>query len=484
MRSGSARSAVCSVLTVRFLLTLMVPAEAVGPPPNDDIDAALAIEALPFAHVVDTRGATQAPDDPACHGAGPTVWYTLTLPTTTYVQVDTAGDSHHDVTRYDATVSVSTGTRGALTRIACEHGPFDVISSTYARFLAEAGETYHVMVGAYGSGRGGILALNVWMPLPSDDIGAAAPITALPFSEELDITGATAADDDPWLAPGGPSVWYALTLPRDTLVEVVADGDGETSLSAWTGRRGELTLVSSDPTGPRYGSTIQFTASAGTTYHLMILVSGDGWVGLEAHETALPPANDHVDTATPITALPFSDELDTRGATEAPDDPDCHGAGPTVWYALTLEQPHDVGIDTFGSSYDTTLSAYVVRADRPELLERIACNDDTEGLQSRIAFAADADTTYFVMVAACGSGEGGDLVLTATGAAIAPEPRPPTPSPTPVPTEVHPARLPATGPPIAGLAGVGIALVALGATVRGRQPRRCRTRLLAGGDGR
>jgi hypothetical protein len=46
-------------------------------------------------------------------------------------------------------------------------------------------------------------------------------------------------------------------------------------------------------------------------------------------------ANDDIANATPITSLPFDDSLNTTAATMAPDDPDCFGNGPTVWYTFT-----------------------------------------------------------------------------------------------------------------------------------------------------
>lgn len=124
-----------------------------------------------------------------------------------------------------------------------------------------------------------------------------------------------------------------------------------------------------------------------------------------------PPANDDFDDATPIAALPFTDEVDTSEATTAEDDPDCVGSGPTVWYAVTLPEDTFVELNTFDSDYDTTLSAYL--GERGDL-EQIACNDDAgHTLQSRIRFTAEAATTYYVMVGAFASGPGGQLVLNA-----------------------------------------------------------------------
>lgn len=134
-------------------------------------------------------------------------------------------------------------------------------------------------------------------------------------------------------------------------------------------------------------------------------------LGLQPLAALAAPMNDDVDAATAITALPFEDLTDTRTATEASDDPDCFGAGPTVWYALTLGSTTGVEINTFGSSYDTTLSLHV--GDRGSLTT-LACNDDAGGsLQSRLRFTAEPGVTYLIMVGAFASGPGGDLVLSA-----------------------------------------------------------------------
>jgi hypothetical protein len=121
------------------------------------------------------------------------------------------------------------------------------------------------------------------------------------------------------------------------------------------------------------------------------------------------PANDLITSPTVIPALPFSDgPVDTTTATTAPDDPDCVGNGPTVWYRFTPSSDVQVSLDTRDSSYDTTLSAYT---GSPGNLVQIACNDDFFGLQSKINFAATGGTTYYVMVGAYASGPGGTLFL-------------------------------------------------------------------------
>ena len=124
---------------------------------------------------------------------------------------------------------------------------------------------------------------------------------------------------------------------------------------------------------------------------------------------AAPPDNDDIANATLVASLPFSDMVDTTEATEAADDPDCSGAGPTVWYTYTPTEDQRLLADTFGSDYDTTLSAYV---GSPGSLEQIACNDDAGGdVQSAIVIEVEAGTTYYFLVGAFDSGPGGTLVF-------------------------------------------------------------------------
>jgi hypothetical protein len=125
---------------------------------------------------------------------------------------------------------------------------------------------------------------------------------------------------------------------------------------------------------------------------------------------AQPPANDDFDAAVAFTAVPFEATADTTEATRAEDDPSCIGDdGNTVWYSVTLTETTEIAIDTFGSDYDTTLSAWT--GERGSL-ELVACNDDTDSLQSRIQFVAEAGVTYHLMVGSFPGAPGGNLVLT------------------------------------------------------------------------
>jgi hypothetical protein len=134
------------------------------------------------------------------------------------------------------------------------------------------------------------------------------------------------------------------------------------------------------------------------------------------------PDNDDFDSPIIIEQLPFSHTADTTGATRADDDPWCWGWGGTVWYEFTAPTSTWVEANTFGSDYDTTLSAYTGSRGG---LDQIACNDDYHGLQSRIVFEVEMDVTYYLMVGGYDDWEDGLLELTVFATDEPPPPPPP-----------------------------------------------------------
>lgn len=112
------------------------------------------------------------------------------------------------------------------------------------------------------------------------------------------------------------------------------------------------------------------------------------------------PTNDDFANATSVATVPSFDSADVTDATLEPGEPDedCAPVANTVWYALTLDAATEVAVDTEGSDYDTVLGVYT-GTDVGDL-ELVTCNDDDLGLQARVAFAAEAGTTYWIQVAA------------------------------------------------------------------------------------
>jgi hypothetical protein len=135
---------------------------------------------------------------------------------------------------------------------------------------------------------------------------------------------------------------------------------------------------------------------------------------------AAPPGNDDFDSAVVISALPFTDSVDTTEATTAADDPECAGNGHTVWYSFTAPTEMGIEANTFGSDYDTTLSVYTGSRGA---LAQIRCNDDAaDSLQSRVRFNASAGVTYFFMVGSFFDSPGGNLVFSVEQIPLLPPP--------------------------------------------------------------
>lgn len=117
------------------------PANEEGPERrgNDDIDLAIIIPSLPYYNTQNTTRATTAEDDPSLSCIGGqgynSVWYQYTPATDEQVVVDSFGSS------YNTVLGVWTGSRGALTGVACNDDAEDTLQSQ-AYFPATGGTTY------------------------------------------------------------------------------------------------------------------------------------------------------------------------------------------------------------------------------------------------------------------------------------------------------------------------------------------------------
>lgn len=135
---------------------------------------------------------------------------------------------------------------------------------------------------------------------------------------------------------------------------------------------------------------------------------------------AAPPTNDLPASAIAITQadLPFTDARDATEATPDPTAPSGCYDYPDVpqksaWYTFTSSENAVVEIDTFGSTYDTSLS--VTTSCGGGCTSYDACADDSGGKQSQVTLDAFAGQQYRIMVelqkgATCPAG-GCQLVL-------------------------------------------------------------------------
>jgi len=151
-----------------------------------------------------------------------------------------------------------------------------------------------------------VAAVPAYAAAPANDtIAGAVAIGALPFSTTLDTTEATTEKSDAEANPpecGAPatdaSVWYDLTLPADDIVLAdVSASDYSAGVLVVTGDPGFFKFVTCGP------GAVAFDATAGTTYHLMVIddqLDGTGNGGaLQLSVTSAPPPPDLTVTVSP-----------------------------------------------------------------------------------------------------------------------------------------------------------------------------------------
>ena len=111
---------------------------------NDDFYSATEITAVPSVTTQNTAGTSLSLDDPALTDCGlstgdASVWYEYTAPADRSITFDTLGSN------YDTQLGVFTGTRGALTPVACNDNAGTGIQSRVT-FATTAGTTYYIVV--------------------------------------------------------------------------------------------------------------------------------------------------------------------------------------------------------------------------------------------------------------------------------------------------------------------------------------------------
>lgn len=246
----------------------------------------------------------------------------------------------------------------------------------------------------------------------NDNFAAATVITGLPFTDTVDITGATAEPGEPFPSCAGgaatrSTVWYAFT---PTATEILSPSDAApiaTVVAAYSGSSlGTLTEVGCHSV---FGGNANFQAQAGTTYYFQV----DGMFGQTGSVpfnlvAILPPANDNFASAMPITALPFDNSVDITGAGAEPGEPTPSCAGPfgpinhTAWYSFTPSTTGSVSASFVFAAVQPVVAVYT--GSSVSGLTEVVC-----GIFGNPAtFRAQANQTYFFQVGGL-FGQGGIL---------------------------------------------------------------------------
>jgi hypothetical protein len=256
--------------TIGLALVLVVAPAALAQPANDDFANATVISSVPFSTTEDTTQATFDPSDPTECSSNGSVWFAFTPPSNTTIQANTFGSN------YDTVLSAWTGTQGSLSLIAC-NDDFSGLQSKIT-FQATGGTTYYFMVafccGSGGNGGGNLqFSVNQLLPPGNDDFADATPIASLPFSDTVDLAGATTQPSEPSPSCVGlqNTAWYAFTPATTESVSARIDQFGA-GLGVYTGSSlADLTEVGCSQFP--FSQFVTFRAQANTTYYFQV----GGW---------------------------------------------------------------------------------------------------------------------------------------------------------------------------------------------------------------
>src|SRR3989449_745690 len=250
-------------------------------------------------------------------------------------------------------------------------------------------------------------AVPVWtqqLPVSNDAFANATVISALPFSDVVDISAASmeAGEPTPSCSFGlgtHTTTWYTFTPTTTGVVSASINATFSNVVGAYRGSAlTALTEVGCHSSN--YGGNATFQAEAGTTYYFQV----DGMFGqtgsLQFHLEAIPgPSNDDFTNALAIGALPFSNTVDITGAATEPGEPIPSCAtfyGPlnhTAWYRFTPTQTGSISASIINAGFSTMVAGY--RGSSLMGLTELGCG----AFGGRATFRAEANTTYYFQVA-------------------------------------------------------------------------------------
>jgi hypothetical protein len=364
-----------------------------------------------------TANATLEASEPQpCGSIAATVWF-LYLPTSSgTVHVSTNGSSFDTVlAAYDGGISPP-GTLGP--NLACND---DINGSSNRQsqisFSVVSGQAYYLQAGGFASATG---TLKLRFVPPNDNFASRFNL-AFPSGYVEETAGATLEPDEQQPCGGiGSTVWFEFTSPIDGPIEVTSYGSSyDTVLAVYEESTSPPGLV-----GPLVGcnddwlnllSRVAFDGVQGRRYFIQAggYAGGAGQliVNLGAG-TGCDLLNDYIAYAKPVTPG-ISEVQCTAGATlEAGEQQNCGGIGATVWFSYLAGASGNVIVDTFGSDFDTVLTAYEAAISPPgQVGLKLDCNDNAGGgQQSQVTIPAVSGRLYYIQAGGF-NGSTGNLVL-------------------------------------------------------------------------
>jgi hypothetical protein len=369
--------------------------QAIVAPSNDDISNATPVTALPFSTSTQTLTATHDPHDPtpSCTGPGGfSVWFSYTPVTDGAIEIGDAGVVYSGPAHATDT--------SPLTELGC---PF----AAPAQIAVTAGTTYYVMVASFVPEPAFTFTIQAVVPPANDDIAGAVPVTALPFSATQDSLTATADVHDPTPSCGAAhqfSVWYSYTPAADGTIDADTSGGDffPPSVTAYTGPPNATTASPLTEAGCSTGG-LQMNVTGGMTYYFLLGSNSPRpsfTFAVAAMQAPIPPVNDDIANATPVTSVPFTATQDSLTATQNANDPSPSCGSPnqfTVWYSFTPTASGAISVTTTAADGNPpTATAYSgpPQATATTPLTEVSCSGANSGLKLNVT----AGTTYYFML--------------------------------------------------------------------------------------
>jgi hypothetical protein len=373
-----------------------------------------------------TVGATREAGEPMHAGntGGASVWFAWEAPANGAAEFDLHSSGFNTV------MGAYTGlTLQSLVAVAANDDAFDYAplasrwllrgTRSHLRFPARAGVRYHLAVDGAGGIAGDLkLVWRLQPPPPNDDFTSARVITGLDGFLQTHNVGATREAAEPSHAGnnGSASIWFRWTAPASgptrfhTLNSLTSSGSPlDTLLAVYAGDHPDaLTPVAAnDNNGASLRSLVQFTATAGATYHIAVdtkpAATNQGDVLLTWANGA--PPNDNFANAQLLTGVCGLVQGHNISATKESGERTITGnaGGASIWYSWTAPEDGQALFTTQGSPFlDTLLAVYT--GGSVSALTLVAENDDiavgyVDGLSySRVEFEATAGATYRIAI--------------------------------------------------------------------------------------
>jgi hypothetical protein len=366
------------VITATSWLLLSVPSALAAPPANDNFADAEEIGALPATVSGDNIDATPEPGESG-RGFDTSVWFRWTASATGAVLVDVCDSP-------DAAFGVYTG--ADVSNLQWVTGMAFVGSGCTQTFVAAAGTTYHLSVGAVPEGAF-TLRLKEAQPPANDSFADALPLS---IGDKVNGTtiGSTVETSEPslpyhpTLPPFPQTVWYEVTVSSKQRLETwicLNEGGSPTAsviVDVYKGTAlGNLSLIE----GGNY-CVQSFPVEPGTSWVRVSSPAGDeGNFTLNLNAVPRPDNDDIADAELLPPEMGLEVDGTTVGATPEPGETYFSGelSHASVWYRWTAPQDRAVQVDACGIERDPVLFVYEVGADGqriPRLSDLYGC--DTE----------------------------------------------------------------------------------------------------------